>query len=178
METKPPLAAIDSTYIGQVLMAMAECVSAGLIKFSGWMLVGYAAILAALLANLDSAAKFLVPGTLSRLALFFSVVVLLNLVQRYSAAVVSSSAEVGQKVKAQPIPPNMDIGVFLVELENATLWPARLMVRRSNRKILAGDFAAGGRLLSTFAQIEAWLVFAQVLVSVAATLVLACGLRG
>jgi hypothetical protein len=68
--------------------------------------------------------------------------------------------------------------MFLEQLEHATLWPARLMVRRSNRKILAGDFAAGGRLISTFAQIEAWLVFAQVFISVIATWVLACGLRG
>ncbi len=178
METEPSLAASNSAYTAQVLVAMAECMSAGLSRFSGWMLVGYAAILGALLANLDSAAKFLAPGTLSRLALLFSVVVLLNLLQRYSAAVVSSSAEVGKKVKEQPIPQNMDIVVFLTELEHATLWPARLMVRRSNRKVLAGDLAAGSRLLSTFAQVEAWLVFGQVLVSVAATLVLACGLPG
>ena len=177
METEPSLTSSDSAYIGQVLLAMAECTSAGLSKFSGWMLVGYAAILGALLANLDSAAKFLAPDTLSRLALLFSVVVFLNLFQRYSAAVVSASAEVGKKVKEQPIPQDMNIVLFLTELEHATLWPARLMVRRSNRKLLAGDIAAGGRLLSTFAQVEAWLVFVQVLVSVAATLVLACGLR-
>lgn len=178
IEAKPSVTEIDSAYIGQVLMAMAECMSSGLSKFSGWMLFGYAAILGALLANLDSAAKFIAPNTLSRLAALFSGAVLLNLLQRYSAAVVSSSAEVGKRVKEQPVPKNIDIVVFLTELEHATLWPARLMVRRSNRKLLAGDLAAGGRLLSTFAQIEAWLVFAQVLVSVAATLVLACGLRG
>lgn len=178
METKPSVSASDSAYIGQVLTAMAECMSAGLSKFSGWMLVGYAAILGALLANLESASKFLESNTLSRLAILFSGAVFLNLLQRYSAAVVSASAEVGKKVKEEPIPPNIDIVLFLSELESATLWPARLMVRRSNRKLQAGDFAAGGRLLSTFAQIEAWLVFAQVLVSVAATLVLACGLRG
>jgi len=178
METKPSISVIDSAYIGQVLAAMAECMSAGLSKFSGWMLLGYAAILGALLANLESASKFLAPDTLSRLAILFSGAVFLNLLQRYSAAVVASSAEVGKKVKEQPIPPNMDVVAFLSELERATLWPARLMVRRSNKKVLAGDLAAGGRLLSTFAQIEAWLVFVQVLVSVAATLVLACGLRG
>jgi hypothetical protein len=178
METKPSISASDSAYIGQVLMAMAVCTSAGLSKFSGWMLVGYAAILGALLANLDSTAKFLASDTLSKLAILFSGVVFLNLLQRYSAAVVSSSAEVGKKVLEHPIPQNIDIRVFLAELENATLWPARLMVRRSNRKLLAGDLTAGGRLLATFAQVEAWLVFAQVLVSVAATLVLACGLRG
>ena len=178
METKPPITASDSAYIGQVLMAMAECTSAGLSKFSGWMLVGFAAILGALLANLDTAAKFLASGTLSTIAILFSVVVFLNLLQRYSAAVVSSSAEVGKKVREQPVPENINIVMFLEQLEGATLWPARLMVRRSNRKILAGDLAAGGRLLSTFAQIEAWLVFAQALISMAATWVLASGLHG
>ncbi|HEY8159041.1 MAG TPA: hypothetical protein VIF10_10105 [Methylobacter sp.] len=178
MKTKPIIPASDSAYIGQVLMAMAECMSASLSKFSGWMLIGFAAILGALLANLDSTAKFLASDTLSKLAMLFSVAVFLNLLQRYSAAVVSSSAEVGKKVREQPVPENMNIAVFLEELEHATLWPARLMVRRSNRKLLAGDLAAGGRLISTFAQIEAWLVFAQVLISVAATWVLACGLHG
>jgi hypothetical protein len=81
-------------------------------------------------------------------------------------------------VREQPVPESINIVTFLEQLERATFWPARLMVRRSNRKILAGDLAAGGRLISKFAQIEAWLVFAQVLISVVATWVLACGLRG
>ena len=178
METKPSITASDSAYIGQVLMAMGECTSAGLSKFSGWMLVGFAAILGALLANLDAAAKFLAADTLSRIALLFSAAVFLNVLQRYSAAVVSSSAEVAKKVRKQAVPENIDIVTFLEQIERATLWPAQLMARRSNRKILAGDLAAGGRLISTFSQIEAWLVFAQVLISVAATWVLACGLRG
>ena len=82
------------------------------------------------------------------------------------------------QVREQPVPENINIVMFLEQLEGATLWPARLMVRRSNRKILAGDLAAGGRLLSTFAKIEAWLVFAQALISMAATWVLASGLHG
>ncbi len=81
-------------------------------------------------------------------------------------------------MREQPVPENINIVTFLEQLERATFWPALLMVSRSNRKILAGDLAAGGRLISTFAQIEAWLVFAQVLISVVATWVLACGLRG
>ena len=178
METKPPIAPDDSAYIGQVLMVMGSCVSSGLSKFSGWMLLGFAAILAALLANLDSATKFLAADTLSKIAMLFSVAVFLNVLQRYSAAVVSSSAEVAKKVSEQPVPGSISISVFLEQLELAMLWPARLMVRRSNRKIMAGDFAAGGRLISTLAQIEAGLVFAQVLISVAATWVLAYGLRG
>lgn len=178
METKPSISPSDSAYIGQVLTAMAECTSAGLSKFSGWMLVGFAAILGALLGNLGSAEKYLLPNALSRIVILFSIAVFLNLLQRYSAAVVSSSAEVAKKVGEQPVPKDINIVIFLEHLESATLWPMRWMVRRSNRKILAGDLAAAGRLLSTFAQIEAWFVFAQVLISVAATWVLACGLRG
>lgn len=178
MKIKPSIIANDSAYIGQVLMTMGECISAGFSKFSGWMLVGFAAILGALLANLDATAKFLEAGTLSMIAILFSGAVFLNVLQRYSAAVVSSSAEVAKKVQEQPVPEGIDIVMFLEQLECATLWPARLMVRRSNTKILAGDFAAGGRLISTLAQIEAWFVFAQVLISVIAIWVLACGLRG
>lgn len=178
METKPPITPSDSAYIGQVLMVMGSCTSSGLSKFSGWMLVGFAAILAALLANLDLAIKFLETDTLREITILFSVAVFLNVMQRYSAAVVFASAEVARKVSEQPVPDSISISVFLEQLELAMLWPARLMVRRSNRKILAGDFAAGGRLISTLAQIEAWLVFVQVLISVVATWVLAYGLRG
>lgn len=177
METKPPITTIDSAYTGQVLVVMAASLSSGLSKFSGWMLVGFTAILGALLANLDSATKFLAFGTLNRIAILFSFAVLLNLLQRYSAAVVSSSAEAAKKVQEQPVPQNIDIAIFLEEIEQAMLWPARLMVRRSNKKLLKGDLAAAGRLISKLSQIEAYLVFAQVLVSIAAIWVLACGLH-
>lgn len=177
METKPSISSSDSVYIGKVLMTMGECVSTSLSKFSGWMLVGFAAIIGALLTNIDAAAKFLVPDTLSTIAILFSGAVFLNVLQRYSAAVISSSTAVAKKVEEQPVPEGIDISMFFEQLEHATLWPARLMVRRSNRKILAGDFAAAGRLISTLAQIEAWLVFAQMLTAVAATWVLASGLQ-
>jgi hypothetical protein len=178
MKIKPPITADDSAYIGQVLLTMGECVSAGLSKFSGWMLIGFAAILGALLANLDATAKLLGAETLSTIVMLFSGAVFLSVLQRYSAAIISSSAEVAKKVREQPVPEGIDIVMFLEQLECSILWPARLMVRHSNRKILAGDFAAGGRLISTISQIEAWFVFAQVLISVIAIWVLASGLRG
>lgn len=73
-------------------------------------------------------------------------------------------------ISEQPVPKNINISMILEQLERATLWPARLMVRSSNRKILAGDIGAGGRLISTLAQIEAYLVLAQVLIPISVSI--------
>jgi hypothetical protein len=72
----------------------------------------------------------------------------------------------------------MPVEVMLDQMEKATFWPARYLVRRSNRKFFQGDFAAGGRLMLKLAQVEAWLAFAQLLIVIAATWVLASALRG
>jgi hypothetical protein len=165
-------------YTGKVLMIMGARLSLGLTTFAGWLMLGFAAILGALLANLDSAAKFLSPDVVGNIAKLFTVAVLFYVLQRYSAAVVESSAAVAAEVEKQALPEDMDIRSFFEQLEGATLWPMRYMVRRSNRKILEGDLAAGGRMISTLAQIEAWLVFVQLLLVLAAAWVLADGLRG
>ena len=178
MSTPRPISIQESAYVGKVLMTMGARVSAVLAAFSGWMLIGFAAILGTLLANLESVSKILAPNTLSAIAKLFAVAVLLSVLQRYSSAIVAASAAGGKEVEEHPIPDGMNISVFLDQLERATLWPTRYMVRWSNRKILNGDLATGGRLISTLAQIEAWLVFTQLLVSIAAIWVLASGLRG
>lgn len=167
----------DKLYTGKVLLILGARVSSGLATFSGWMMVGFAAILGALLANLDSSFKFLDVETLSSISKLFAVAVLFCVIQRYSAAVISSSSAVAEEIEKHPPPEEMNIASFMEQLESATLWPMRYMVRRSNRKILQGDLAAGGRLISTLAQIEAWLVFAQLLLVLAAVWMLASGLR-
>jgi hypothetical protein len=167
----------EKMYTGKVLLIMGARVSSGLATFSGWMMVGFAAILGALLANLDSSAKFLAPETLSAISKLFAVAVFFCVIQRYSAAVVASSSAVGEEVEKHPPPSNMNLASFMEQMEGATLWPMRYMVRRSNQKILQGDLAAGGRLISTFAQVEALLVIVQLLLVLAAAWVLASGLR-
>lgn len=178
MSTKPPISAQESAYVGQVLTTMGARVSATLTAFSGWMLIGFAAILATLLANLESVSKLLAPGTLSAIASLFATAVFLSVLQRYSSAVVAASTAGGKEVGEHPFPEGMNPEVLLDQIERVTLWPTRYLVRWSNRKILGGDLAFSGRLISTLAQIEAWLVFFQLLVSVAAISVLASGLRG
>ena len=178
MDQQRPISAAESIYLGRVFLTMGARISAGLATFSGWMLIAFAAILGALLANLDAATKILAPNALSTVAGLFAFVILLHLLQRYSAAIVASSAAAGKEIEEHPVPDSMPVEVMLEHMEKATLWPARYLVRRSNRKLLQGHLAAGGRLMLTLAQVEAWLAFVQLLIVIAAIWVLASALRG
>jgi hypothetical protein len=178
MDQQRLISVAESIYLGRVFLTMGVRISSGLATFSGWMLIAFAAILGTLLANLEAATKILSPNALSRVAGLFAFVVLLHLLQRYSAAIVASSAVAGKEIEEHPVPDGMPVDLMLDQIEKATFWPARYLVRRSNRKLRQGDFAAGGRLMLKFAQVEAWLAFAQLLTVIAATWVLASALRG
>lgn len=178
MDQQRPVSVAESIYLGRVFLTMGARISAGLAHFSGWMLIAFAAILGTLLANLESATKILSAEALSTVAGLFAFVVLLHLLQRYSAAIVASSAAGGKEIEEHPVPDGMPVEVMLDQMEKAIFWPAKYLVRRSNQKLLQGDLAAGGRLMLKLAQVEAWLAFAQLLTVIAATWVLASALRG
>lgn len=178
MDPQRPVSVVESIYLGKVFLTMGARISSGLAIFSGWMLLAFAVILGALLANLDAATKMLSPNALSSIASLFASAVFLHLLQRYSAAIVASSAAAGKEIEEHPVPDGMPVELMLDGIEKATLWPAKYFVRHSNRKMLQGDIAAGGRLMLTMAQVEAWLAFVQLAIVIAATWVLASALRG
>jgi fatty acid desaturase len=80
MDTKPTTSDRDIAYANKMLMSLAKTTSESSSQFSFRMLVGFAAILGALLANIESASAFLSKGTLWLLAILFSIVSLLNLI--------------------------------------------------------------------------------------------------
>lgn len=168
----------DSIFAGRVLTAMANRVSSELVSFSSWMVLGFGAILGLVLANIDTVSKFVAPNAFGLAVKLFLVAVIFNVLQRYMAAIVSASVTLAKEVEAMPVHPNADIAAFMHQIEDATLWPMKLMVRWSNRKIAAGDFAVGGRLNARLAQAQAWFVFAQLIAVVAAALVIANALQG
>lgn len=167
----------DSIFAGRVLTAMANRVSSELVAFSSWILLGFGAILGLVLANIQTVSKFVAPESLGFAVKLFLVAVIFNVLQRYMAAIVSASVTLAKEVEAMPIHPNADMAAFLGEIEAATLWPMKIMVRWSSRKIAAGDFAVGGRLNARLAQAQAWFVFVQLIVVVAAALVIANALQ-
>lgn len=167
----------NAIFLGKVLTVMANRVTTELVAFSSWMIVGFSATLALLLANLDTVSGFMEPSTIGTAIKLFAVTILLHVLQRYLAAIVMAGAAVGKELEAMPTDSNIDVQWFMRKVEEATLWPTRYMVRWSNRKVLAGDFAVSGRQLAVLAQVQAWLVLAQILAVGAAALSIANSLQ-
>ncbi|WP_137916821.1 hypothetical protein [Hydrogenophaga sp. 2FB] len=176
--TKPPPESSleEAIFVGKVLTMMANRMVTELVAFSSWMILGFSAVLGLLLANLDTVSKFLEPTTTGMVVKLFAMSVLLHVVQRYLAAIVMAGAALGKELESVP-PKNIDVERFTQKLEEATLWPTRYMVRWSNKKILAGDLAVGGRMHAVLAQVLAWLAFAQAIAAITAALFIANSLQ-
>lgn len=165
-------------YAGKVLAAMAGRVSSELAAFSSWMVAAFGAVFALLVANVDTVGKFIAPTAIGLSIKIFLGAVVLNVVQRYLATVVMASVAIGKEVESLPVDCNIDIQHVFRQMEKATFWPTRLLARWVVQRVSAGDFSVGGRINSRMAQIQAWLVLAQLLSVVAAALVIANALYG
>lgn len=168
----------ESGVAAKVLNAMASSINAQLTAFSSWMVAGFGAVLGLLVANVDTIAPFIPPTTIGAAVKLFLVAVVLNVFQRYLAAMVAGSIAVGKEVESIPITQEIDINYIVREIECATFWPTRILVRWSNRKALSGDIAVSGRLNVRLAQIQSWLVLVQMIVVVFTIAIIANALKG
>lgn len=168
----------DSYFVGKVLSLMAARLSAELSTFAGWMLTGFGALLGLILTNIESVSKFVPASSIgSSISIFLSAVVL-HVVQRYLASIVASSTAIGKEIESIPAIGEINIQFLLRELEASTLWPTRLLVKWSNAKIREGDLAVGGRVNAVIAQLQAWMVFSQLILIIWAAYTIAKELHG
>jgi hypothetical protein len=163
----------ESILSARLLSLMAVRVSERLAVFSSWLVGSFAALLALLISNLETIHTFLPPACIGTSSTLFLFAVGLHVVQRYLFALVSGSYSVGTEVEAMTLPPSLNVEAIWEQLEKATLWPARILVKRTIKKMRVGDLAAGGRLNATLAQIQGFLVLTQMVFVVAAGYVVA-----
>jgi len=168
----------EGIYIGKLLNVMAAGVNSELSTFSSWMVAGFGATIGLLIANIGKVAPYIAPNAIGTSAKLFLVAVILNVFQRYLAAVLAGSIAVAKETESIPVAAPLDINSVLNEIERAILWPTRFMVRWSNRRIIDGDFAFGGRLNAWLAQIQGWFVLAQMVAVVTAVWEIANALKG
>lgn len=173
-----PIKPQDSSLAAKILNAMAGSINAQMTAFSSWMVAGFGAMLGLLVANIDTVSPFIAPTVVGASVKLFLVALVLNVLQRYLAAMVAGSIAVANEVQLIPINHEADLGYIVREIERATFWPTRILVRWSNRKALSGDLAVSGRLNARLAQVQGWLVLAQMIVVVSSTVLIANGLKG
>lgn len=167
----------DSIFAGRVLIAMADQVSSKL-AFTSWMLLGFGGILGLVIANVQTVSKFVAPEALGYAIKLFLIALIFNVLQRYLASIVAASVALGKEIGALPIHENISMPGLSHEIERATLWPMKKMVRWSSKQVTAGDFAVSGRLSARLAQVQAWFVFVELLAVLASALVIANALHG
>ena len=167
----------ESGYAAKVLNTMAGSINAQLAAFSSWMVAGFGAVLGLLITNIDTIAAFIPPSTIGISVKLFLVAVVLNVLQRYLAALIAGSIAAGREVESISITQEIDINYIVREIERATFWPTRILVQWSNRKVLSGDIAVGGRLNVRLAQIQGWLVLIQMVAVVFAISIIANSLK-
>jgi len=151
-------------------------------SFGTWLLVGVGATYSLVLANLASVQQFVSLGSVRSGLLLLLTAVVLGVLQRWLGAIVGASSaaaekadKIGRDLADQDI--NLDFQVLFREMERGTYYPAKWIVKHSFSKVMAGDIAASGRMSASIAQIQSFLVLAQVAVAIAAIATIACGVK-
>jgi len=165
----------------QLLTRVARHGSRELDSFSGWMLGGFGAAFALLLANIEQVSRLIRVENVRAGGLVFLVAILLGVMQKSLASVVASTSAAALEgealgFQAAAAGADVDIQVLFREFERATLFPFRWVVRRSLQKVVQGDLAAGGRMCVQMSQLQGWVVSFESLLALAAALILVYGL--
>ncbi|UYK76877.1 hypothetical protein NG825_00235 [Xanthomonas sacchari] len=167
---------------GRLLSLAAAHVSEHMGSFGTWLLVGVGATYSLVLANLASVQQFVSLWSVRSGLLLLLAAVALGVLQRWLAAIVGASSaaaekadKIGRDLADQDI--DLDFQVLFREMERGTYYPAKWIVKRSYSKVMAGDFAAFGRMSAGIAQVQSYLVLAQVGCALAAIASIAFGVK-
>lgn len=156
----------EQLFVNKIMMCMAASLTKEVSSFSSWMIAGAAAFYAVVINSFDQISDHLVPGAFSGSIKIFLVAAALNVIQRLVGSMVGSGYATHVEVGRLPPPTNMNVPAFLKALENVAWYPARWMVQRSYRKLQSGDLFSSGRQHVYLAQLQAWLVFIQIILIV------------
>lgn len=166
----------ESILAGRLLTIMAGRVTENLVTFSSWLIGSFTAVLGLLLSNIDTVSKYLPAKGIGSSVTLFLFAVALHVIQRYLAAIVAGSVAVSKEVESLSVSASLNFPLVMDEIEKSTFWPARILVRRTLKKVRAGDFAASGRMVGKITQVQGFLVVAQMITVTAAAYVLVKGL--
>jgi hypothetical protein len=166
---------------GQLLTLAAQKSSSTLDIFSGWLLGGFGAGFAFLLANLDSITQFLSLSSLKFGASLFLLSAALAVTEKLIASFVASGTgsgieggEIGKQLAKDKV--EFDHTILFREIEKALPWPGSRFAKRAFEKAQAGDFAVMSRVFIKASLLQGLVVLGQAALSLAAATVVVYGL--
>ena len=165
-----------------LMLGMAKGVSESLSKFATWLLAGFSAAFTLILANLDNVTKFIQVNAIKEAVFLFLISLVIAVVQRWIFTIIqagSLGSDEGMKIDSGLNQAGLAINkeVLLKEIEDASFYPAKYYIKKQYDKIRGGDHTVGGRQQIKLAQIQGFLMLAQVLMAVLSLVVFVNGIK-
>lgn len=134
---------------GQVMAAGAESASHMVDTFSSWMLGGFGAVMALLLANIPKLSPVIPIATFRRAGEIYIVAAALGVIEKFLALWIggmSKAEAVGADLGKDIDPANFDMALYLETVKKGFYWPGRWLVNRFIAAFARGDIAYASRV--------------------------------
>lgn len=179
-EQQPPIN--ERTAAQRTLLAATRRVGDALPPFSTWLLGGFGAAFALVLANIDTVSKFIAITHIRFGLLIFLGSLAIAVLATYLSTIVKAALgaqedgeQLGKEIVA--LPGKFDLPLYIAEYERGLLPPIRWIARAQMKKAMSGDLVAGARMIAKLSQLQALLVLCQSVLAVVAVGAMAFGLK-
>ena len=150
-----------------LLLGIARVLSESHSAYATWLLAGFSAAFTLVLANMDIATKYIETASIKSALYVFLYSIGLAVIQKWINSVIQGGfkgGEEGNKVDIALAQNNMEIDqeFVLKEIEKATWYPARFLIKWQYNKVRQGDLLVVGRQQFKLAQLVGLLLLAQI----------------
>ena|GEM_PF-4059000 len=173
---------VSQLVANRLLTEMARSLSETHSKFSAWLLAGSSAVFGLILANLDSVSKFVAIDVVKCGANLLLLSLIAAVIQRWVFSIVQagikggdSGAQMDQEIRAGNF--TFDQEKLFFEIEKASFYPAKWLIRWQYGKLKDGDATVSGRQQLKLAQLQGFCLLLQIFLAVASVAVLVSGLN-
>lgn len=176
-----PMPTIDPADMAaqRLMLGVAETIATQFEKFAGWLITGFAAVVALLVANYDKVAKSISLGSVKLVIWLFFAAAIAHGLQRLLVVFVQNGgagAKEGEKVGASGLD-WAGIGRMFEAVAKSYLWPMSALIRASMRKAMRGDILFMARIVVNIAVFTATLAGLQLLLTLWAVAAIALAIN-
>lgn len=169
----------EKILVGKLLSLVSQSVTTSLEKFSGWLLAGVGAGFALILSNIDAIREFIYIESIKLAVYIYLAALALGILQRWLAAGINGASLVAKESEdlGRNAADSVNFDNVLTEIERATLYPQKWLVRYQFNKVRSGDFAIAGRMQAIMAQVQGFFVLGQGILVIAAIIIMVSDLN-
>jgi hypothetical protein len=134
--------AIQKHYTFKLMFTVNGRTSKGFLSFSSWLITGFAAIVAVLIANLDAAISHTSAITVTEVIRLFIYAAIVHFCQRFIGLFIETQCGGAQSSNDNPPPALLNFDMFFADMRRGLFWPGTYFLDWTINKLRKGDFLA------------------------------------